>query len=102
MAPQNPKDTPVARPGAALIPSFSISSTQDAPDRLAPPKRAHTIQNGATTEKLRDRSDGHASAPDAFDTSEHTDNEDGNDVIRTSVDLDDLPIELITLTDRCV
>lgn len=68
-------------------------------DPLRPPKRSHTIQNdskGSTFRELAEKADG----PDAFETSEHTDNEDVADAGRGSIDLDELPIELITLTDR--
>lgn len=39
-------------------------------------------------------------APDAFDTAEHSENDDVTETARASVELDELPIELITLTDR--
>lgn len=54
------------------------------------PKRAHTFQN-----------DGTAQQPDAFETSQDADDHDETaDHGRGSVDLDELPIELVTLTDR--
>lgn len=68
-------------------------------DPLRPPKRSHTIQNdgkGSTFKELAEEAEG----PDAFETSEQTDNEEIADAGRGSIDLDDLPIELITLTDR--
>jgi len=83
------------RPAASRAPSFPQHSPGAVADRdsLKPPKRAHTFHNGAPA--------GPSDGPDAFETSE-TDPEDNVEVTRASVELDDLPIELITLTDRWV
>jgi hypothetical protein len=57
-------------------------------------KRANTFHNDH-------QPDHHESKiPDAFETSEHNDNEEPADNTRASIELDELPIELITLTDR--
>ncbi|UNI14195.1 hypothetical protein JDV02_000850 [Purpureocillium takamizusanense] len=97
MSSQSPKTShQPERPAASRAPSFpqhpSGGATSDR-DALKPPKRAHTFHNGAPART----SDG----PDAFETSE-TDPEDNTEVPRTSVELDDLPIELITLTDSFI
>lgn len=68
-------------------------STTPERDALQLPKRAHTFQNdGKANEAL----------PDAFETSQELENDEVADTTRTSIDLDELPIELITLTDRYV
>ncbi|EGX96829.1 VPS9 domain protein [Cordyceps militaris CM01] len=55
------------------------------------PKRAHTFQNDGTVR------------PDAFETSQDADDHDESaDHGRGSVDLDELPIELVTLTDSFI
>ncbi|GJN77373.1 hypothetical protein PLIIFM63780_000863 [Purpureocillium lilacinum] len=83
------------RPAASRAPSFPQHSPGAVADRdaLKPPKRAHTFHNGAPA--------GPSDGPDAFETSE-TDPEDNVEVTRASVELDDLPIELITLTDSFI
>jgi hypothetical protein len=43
-----------------------------------------------------------AALPDAFETAEDSDGEGNVEVTRASIELDDLPIELITLTDKQV
>ncbi|PHH60845.1 hypothetical protein CDD82_2223 [Ophiocordyceps australis] len=69
-------------------PSFPQPPRRDS-DVVAAPKRAHSFANRPQ------RSD----APDAFDTRDTLDIDHGADGPRASVDLDDLPIELISLTD---
>ncbi|KAJ6446516.1 VPS9 domain-containingprotein [Purpureocillium lavendulum] len=84
------------RPAAPRVPSFPQHPPTSVPDRdtLKPPKRAHTFHNGAPA--------GASHGPDTFETSETTDPEDNVDVTRGSVELDDLPIELISLTDSFI
>ena len=57
-------------------------------------KRANTFHNDHQPDPKE------SNAPDAFETSEHTDNDEPVDNTRASIELDELPIELITLTDR--
>lgn len=87
-----------ARSGARPPPpraSSHHSPTDDGDrDRVEPPKRAHTFQ---TTSTIITREPDRA---DAFEADEHSDSEVGIEVTRASVELDMLPIELITLTDR--
>lgn len=98
MASQPSTRSPPARPGSARISSFSHG---DENDSLKPPRRAHTFQNGSPVAK--DAAIAEApGAPDAFETAENTDTEDGIEITRASIELDVLPIELITLTDRYV
>lgn len=59
---------------------------------MKPLKKAHTIATLPTATQA---------LTDAFDTADTSDAEDGPEVPRTSIELDILPIELITLTDRC-
>jgi hypothetical protein len=91
-----------ARPSPLRPTTFNKSDKSDEPDSQKPPKRASTFQNG-TTAASRSVSSRTATpvmdlpqSPDAFET---TDNEDGGELVRASVDMDELPIELISLTD---
>lgn len=59
--------------------------------KLNVPKRAHTFQSGTDTERT--------SPFNAAQADEATDNDDP-DTVRASVDMGELPIELISLTDR--
>lgn len=69
------------------------SSSRRASENIQLPKRAHTFQNDG----------GKAQPPDAFETSQDADDaEEPAENSRTSIDLDELPIELVTLTDRYI
>ncbi|SCV25655.1 related to VPS9 [Fusarium fujikuroi] len=87
-----------ARPSTTRTVSHSHTPKTAAPssdDRLKVPKRAHTFANTTSAKE------GTAS-PDAFDTAEHSDSDDGIETTRASIELDILPIELITLTDSFI
>ncbi|KAL7935958.1 hypothetical protein V8C35DRAFT_296472 [Trichoderma chlorosporum] len=104
MASQQPTDSPpAARPSPDRLSSYSHQSSTNtsSASRLDPPKRAHTFHSPSPSEKHRDAG-ANAETPDKFDTAENSDNEDLPEVTRTSIELDDLPIELITLTDSFV
>ncbi|KAM4060161.1 vacuolar sorting protein 9 (VPS9) domain-containing protein [Hirsutella rhossiliensis] len=105
MASQNSQGFRPPRQPATRMPSYPQVSVRDENDCLKPPKRAHTFHNGSPTQKHREQSRLHPidnTGPDAFETAEPTDNDDAHDMTRASVDLDDLPIELITLTDSFI
>ncbi|KAJ4010394.1 hypothetical protein NW752_005068 [Fusarium irregulare] len=97
MASQNPSESSPARPSATRTASHTHTAKTTASssgDRLAIPRRAHTFANATPS------ADDSAASPDAFETGEHSDSDDGIEVTRASIELDILPIELITLTDR--
>ncbi|KAK1964510.1 hypothetical protein LY78DRAFT_142674 [Colletotrichum sublineola] len=102
MLPTGPSKSPAARPSTIRTPSFTRQSEDSDPLRV--PKRAQTFQNGTVTDPLATptQPDG-SEAPDAFETTGRpsTDNDDGFDG-RGSVDLGELPIELVSLTDSFV
>ncbi|KAF5010554.1 hypothetical protein FDECE_3296 [Fusarium decemcellulare] len=96
MASRSPSEGSSARPSAPRTASYSQTPktpATDGDDRLQVPKRAHTFDNASSAAEV-------AESPDAFETGEHSDNEDGIETTRASIELDILPIELITLTDR--
>jgi hypothetical protein len=97
MAPQSPERGPAARPTARRLPS-SAQSGRDEGDSalLKPPKRAQTYPHGSPVDAKGDKSDG----ADAFENNEDSDPEPGLEITRASIELDVLPIELVTLTDR--
>ncbi|KAH7170377.1 hypothetical protein EDB81DRAFT_636809 [Dactylonectria macrodidyma] len=90
MASQGPTKSSSARPSVPRT-QTSQSLVPDDGDHLQPPKRAHTIAHPAV-----------ADSPDAFETSDHSDGEDALELTRASIELDILPIELITLTDSFI
>ncbi|OAA77760.1 VPS9 domain protein [Akanthomyces lecanii RCEF 1005] len=80
------------KPAAARVNSHDAPQSRRTSASTQLPKRAHTFQN-----------DGAAQQPDAFETSQDADDhEEPADNGRSSVDLDELPIELVTLTDSFV
>ncbi|KEY71872.1 hypothetical protein S7711_06013 [Stachybotrys chartarum IBT 7711] len=82
------------RPTLGRQASYTQSSPIDNDD-LSLPRRAQTFHNGAADAV-------NAALPDAFETAEDSDGEGNVEVTRASIELDDLPIELITLTDKQV
>nr|XP_036586622.1 uncharacterized protein CTRU02_03210 [Colletotrichum truncatum]KAF6797179.1 hypothetical protein CTRU02_03210 [Colletotrichum truncatum] len=106
MAPPGPSKSPAARPSTIRAPSFTRQSEDSDPLRV--PKRAQTFQNGTTPDPLvtpavssKSKPADESDAPDAFETRPSMDNDDGFDG-RGSVDLGELPIELVSLTDSFV
>lgn len=84
------------------MPSHSSAASRDDTDAPPSPKRAGTLQNGTANASKSAAGDDHK-GPDAFETGNHSDHEeDHEEHTRTSVEMDELPIELITLTDRFV
>ncbi|KAM3535892.1 hypothetical protein MY4038_000942 [Beauveria bassiana] len=94
MASTASSDRPVAssKPAAARINSHDASQSRQTSASTQLPKRAHTFHNDGATQR-----------PDAFETSEDADDHDeAADTARKSVDLDELPIELVSLTDSFI
>ncbi|KAI9166747.1 Vacuolar protein sorting-associated protein 9b [Paramyrothecium foliicola] len=102
MASQAPGKPSQPRPGITRLSSFSSNPVPDENDSLKPPKRAHTFQNGSPVEKQHSTSTGASHAPDAFETADGSDDEAGIEITRASIELDELPIELISLTDNFI
>ncbi|KAM0562217.1 hypothetical protein ACHAPJ_002662 [Fusarium lateritium] len=101
MASRSPSESSSARPSTVRTASHSHTPKTHAPnsdDRLKVPKRAHTFANATSALAGSDS----AVSPDAFETGEHSDSDDGIEITRASVELDILPIELITLTDSFI
>ncbi|KAM0436868.1 hypothetical protein ACHAPT_002581 [Fusarium lateritium] len=94
MASRSPSDGSAARPSAPRTSTFSQTPktpASDGDDHLQVPKRAHTFANASPT-----------GSPDAFESGDHDDTDDALETTRASVELDILPIELITLTDSFI
>ncbi|KAL7784602.1 hypothetical protein V8C37DRAFT_395601 [Trichoderma ceciliae] len=101
MASQQSIDIPPAtRPSPDRPSSYSHQPSSTKTSSFETPKRAHTYHSASPSKKH----DAGASteSPDTFDTAENSDNEDFPEITRASIELDDLPIELITLTDSFV
>ncbi|KAK1523067.1 hypothetical protein CPAR01_13920 [Colletotrichum paranaense] len=116
MASTGPSKSPATRPNTIRAPSFTRQSEDSDPLRV--PKRAQTFQNGTAADplttttttttptvasKVQQKPVDEPEGPDAFETAGRpsTDNDDGFDG-RGSVDLGELPIELVSLTDSFV
>lgn len=102
MAPESPTKSSQARPSGPRGSSYSQKpSGTDDNDTLRLPKRAHTFAHSPTTSKINESAIHEERGPDAFETSEHSsDIDDGSmEMTRASVELDILPIELVTFTD---
>ncbi|KAH6610677.1 vps9 domain-containing [Trichoderma cornu-damae] len=101
MASQQSTDTPsAARPSPDRLSSYSHRASATKKSSFGTPTRSHTYHLASPSEKHGDAG-ANADAPDTFDTAENSDN-DVPEITRASIELDDLPIELITLTDSFV
>ncbi|KAJ2969808.1 hypothetical protein NQ176_g8478 [Zarea fungicola] len=86
------------KPPASRVNSHDAPLSRKASASLQMPKRAHTFHNDTASSGAKP-----PEGLDAFETSQDTDdNDNAGDNARKSVDLDELPIELITLTDSFV
>lgn len=98
--------SPSPRPNPLRTAKSFTRAENDDPLSVARPKRASTIQNGVlpkiTTTGISSQivEEPESATTDAFENSRHDD--EPPEQPRTSVDLDDLPIELISLTDNFI
>ncbi|KAF4121260.1 Vacuolar sorting protein 9 (VPS9) domain [Geosmithia morbida] len=91
--------SPVARPGAPRLASYSHQSNDsDDKDSLGVPKRAQTFQNDSPANAQQNENP----VLSAFEVEEESDPEDAVEATRASIELDVLPIELISLTDSFI
>ncbi|CRK22095.1 hypothetical protein BN1723_012574 [Verticillium longisporum] len=100
-----PKSSVGSRPSLFRATSSTQGAGAASNDPLHPPRRAQTFQNGAAVAPLSKATPPEEiERPDAFETGQDADEDedDGIDPGRGSVDLDDLPIELVSLTDSFV
>ncbi|SPO04519.1 related to VPS9 [Cephalotrichum gorgonifer] len=82
----------------------TLARSGEDPESLKVPKRAHTFQSGTNTERTSSLNATTAPLPvaDPPDTFEAADNDDPEDAVRQSVDMGELPIELVSLTDAFI
>ncbi|KAK6079191.1 hypothetical protein SCUP234_05744 [Seiridium cupressi] len=80
------------KPGLRTSRSFTRNESQQTPEPLTRSQRAHTFQNGSTKPAAR-------SERDAFET---PDTDDHIEPPRASVDMDDIPIELVSKIDNFI
>ncbi|KAG6303036.1 hypothetical protein E4U09_001140 [Claviceps aff. purpurea] len=80
------------------MPSLSSATSPDGERTLLLPQRAITTVDSSGVPLKEDENE----APDAFETGAHSDIEENVEPSRASVELDELPIELITLTDSFI
>ncbi|KUI65260.1 Vacuolar protein sorting-associated protein 9b [Cytospora mali] len=99
--------SPTSRPNPLRTTRSFTQSQNDDPLSMPRPKRASTIQNGVlpkiTTTSITSQimEEPESATLDTFENNEGGDDE-APEPPRTSVDLDDLPIELISLTDSFI
>ncbi|KAG6016103.1 hypothetical protein E4U54_002303 [Claviceps lovelessii] len=100
MSSQSPPPSEAIRQGVPRMSSFSSVTSSNVDYSLRLPKKASTTAISLDREApIRDDGD---EAPDAFESGVHSDNEENAEPGRGSVELDELPIELITLTDSFI
>ncbi|KAG6007815.1 hypothetical protein E4U21_005535 [Claviceps maximensis] len=100
MSSRSPPASDAIRQGVPRMTSYSSVTFPDVDNTLKLPERANTTATCSSQEPpVGDDQDG---APDAFESGAHSDNEENTDPVRGSVELDELPIELITLTDSFI
>lgn len=104
MAPSTPP-TKAAEPRPGPLRSsrsFPRHGAQEVIDPLTRSQRANTIQNDGTPEITVQHTSPqkHGAGSGAHDAFETDDADDGVEPPRASVDLDDIPIELVSLTDK--
>ncbi|KAI1085671.1 hypothetical protein F5B20DRAFT_11903 [Whalleya microplaca] len=103
MAPTTPPQGSEPRPGSLRASkSFTRSQTTETIDPLSRAQRANTIQNGATPEvtiiQNTPPQTQQRSRPDTFES----ENDDVLEAPRASVDMDEIPIELVSKTDNFI
>lgn len=102
MAPSTPP-TKAAEPRPGPLRSsrsFPRHGTQDVIDLLTRSQRANTIQNDGTPEITVQQTSPQKHGAGSHDTFETDDADESVEPPRASVDLDDIPIELVSLTDK--
>ncbi|KAI0603186.1 hypothetical protein F4775DRAFT_587708 [Biscogniauxia sp. FL1348] len=97
MAPNTPPRGPEPRP-TSLKSSKSFQQVPDTIDPLSRAQRAHTFQNGTTPEVTIIPH----TPPQKLDTFESQTPEDDVEQPRASVDMDEIPIELVSKTDNFI
>jgi hypothetical protein len=100
MAPVSPTFKTAEPRGGVLRPtkSFPRHDVSEDNDPLAQPKRSNTVQNGALPEiSVTQNQSPRAAQPDTFESQGI---EDPLDPRRASVDMADIPIELVSMTDK--
>jgi len=86
------------RPAASRISSFPSHRRDDGGNTLKPLRRAQTSQ----TSSPLDRPQTNDRSPSAFEGADDSDPEDGIEITRASIELDVLPIELVSMTDSFI
>ena len=95
MAPQSPEKSTTARATASRTNSFPARAERDdGKDTLNRPKRAQTFASGSVVEEPEDK------GASVFEQEEESDGDHEIEASRASIELDVLPIELVSLTDR--
>ncbi|KAG5941856.1 hypothetical protein E4U53_007331 [Claviceps sorghi] len=100
MASQTPPASDATRQGVRRIPSYLSATSADADNPLTLSEPVSTTDMSSSQEAPVREHQGEA--PDAFESGPHSDTEGNAEPLPGSVELDELPIELITLTDSLI
>ncbi|KAG6093466.1 hypothetical protein E4U31_006766 [Claviceps sp. LM219 group G6] len=98
MSQQTSPTASAIRQGMDRMPSLSSTTSPDGERTLLLPQRAITTVDSSEAPSKDDENE----VPDAFETGAHSDIEENVEPSRASIELDELPIELITLTDSFI
>ncbi|KAG6099896.1 hypothetical protein E4U30_005792 [Claviceps sp. LM220 group G6] len=98
MSQQTSPTASAIRQGMDRMPSLSSATSPDGERTLLLPQRAITTVDSSEAPSKDDENE----VPDAFETGAHSDIEENVEPSRASIELDELPIELITLTDSFI
>ena len=101
MASKPPRKTSSARSSSSRLPSTQPDpeNNENEPPKPSPKKTASFRSDSSKETKLSIPTTG-PSKPDAFETADQSDDDDHIEITRASVDLDELPIELVQLIDK--
>ncbi|GAB0133210.1 hypothetical protein EsDP_00001623 [Epichloe bromicola] len=104
MSSQASSSSDAIRQGVPRMPSYSSAASRNGDDSRKLPKRANTTPNSSSSKPTQEAvvKGDEVEAPSAFESGAHSDNDENVDTARGSVELDELPIELVTLTDSFI
>lgn len=103
MASKPPRKTSSARSSSSRVePTHTDRKTDENEPPKPTPKKASSFRSDSSKEEKPAIAAVESAQQDAFENAEHTDDDDNIEITRASVDLDELPIELVQLIDKYV
>jgi hypothetical protein len=103
MASKPPRKNSSARSHSSRLPPAQADSKADENEPPKPsPKKTTSFQSDISKGEKASALPTEPEKPDAFENAEQSDDDDNIEITRASVDLDELPIELVQLIDKYV